>query len=70
MGNIKVIADEKIRCGEMLFLFWDELEEIYRARLVDVGDDFIGGFALSNAEKGNIVEVNAINLIHYTPAGE
>ena len=56
-SEVNVIANEQISKGDILSIFWDELEETYKARRLAMEDDRIGGIAKHSANKGENITI-------------
>ena len=55
-NEVTVIADEQISKDDMLSMFWDELDETFKARPLTMEDNRVGGIAKHSANKGeNII---------------
>ena len=54
---VYVIADETISRGDMLSMYWDILEETFKARVLTMEDDCVAGIAENSATKGEKVRI-------------
>jgi len=57
LSEVNVIADEQISKDDMLSMFWDELEETFKARPLKMEDNRVGGIAKHSANKGENITV-------------
>ena len=57
-NKVTIIADETIETGDMLSMFWDEIDETFKARLLTMEDNFVCGIAEHGANKGESIRVS------------